>query len=136
MNLKKLFILLPILYCFAVFSSCDNNYDVDEHSKWGSFTAEKTYSQDGVYYAVQSVIQKNDIDFVSVDIYKAQNNKNIYSFYPARASDFWGICWESKTYNIWIQSADVGVLCYEFSDESWVLNKDAVRPVEIVSKYD
>ncbi len=103
---------------------------------WGSFTAEKTNSFDDVFYAVQTVEEKDDISYIVVDVYKTENDEKIYSFSPARASDFWGICWEETTYNIWVQSADVGVLCYEYQDGCWNLNENAVRPKEIISKYD
>lgn len=58
------------------------------------------------------------------------------SFQPARASDFWGICWEHDTYNIWIQSGDIGVLCYSYEDGKWELDTSAARPDYVVSKYD
>lgn len=104
--------------------------------QWGSFTAEKTYSYDKTFYAVQSVDEKEDVSYIVVDIYKTGNDEKIYSFSPARARDFWGICWEETTYNIWIQSADIGVLCYEYQDDCWNLNENAIRPEEIISKYD
>ena len=104
--------------------------------QWGSFTADKTYSYDESFYAVQSVVEKEDTSYIVIDVYKTENDEKIYSFSPARASDFWGICWEESTYNIWIQSADVGVLCYEYQDGCWDLNENAVRPKEIISKYD
>lgn len=102
----------------------------------GSFTAEKTYSFDENFYALQTIDKKDDVSYIVVDVYKAENDEKIYSFSPARASDFWGICWEEETYNIWIQSADIGVLCYEYQDYRWVLNENAVRPKGIISKYD
>lgn len=107
-----------------------------ETKQWGSFTAEKTYSYDETFYAVQSVDKKEDASYIVVNVYKTENDEKVYSFSPARASDFWGICWEDTTYNIWIQSADVGVLCYEYQNDHWNLNEKAIRPDEIISKYD
>ncbi len=104
--------------------------------QWSSFTAEKTYSYDESFYALQSVDKKEDASYIVVDVYKTENDEKVYSFSPARASDFWGICWEEATYNIWIQSADIGVLCYEYQENGWTLNENAIRPDEIISKYD
>ena len=130
--MKKIIILLLALICVFTFASCGN--EVNE--AWGSFTAEKSFSYDKVFYAVQSVDQREDASYIVVDIYKTEKNEKIYSFSPARASDFWGICWENDTYNIWIQSADIGVLCYAYQDGCWDLIENAVKPKEIISKYD
>ena len=132
--MKRITLIFLILICAILFVSCDNSDS--KEMQWGSFTAEKTYSFDKTFYAVQSVAEKEDASYIVVDIYKTGNDEKIYSFSPARARDFWGICWEETTYNIWIQSADVGVLCYEYQDDCWNLNENAIRPEEIISKYD
>lgn len=121
--MKICFLLLIVLL-----ASCSHGVQED----WGSFTQDKTYSYDNAFYGVQ-LIEKDE---VIVDVYKTENDEKLYSFSPVRARDFWGICWESNTYNIWIQSADIGVLCYEFEENSWKLNENAARPKEIISKYD
>ena len=133
-QMKKINTFLLMLLCVFVFTSCGSS--TNKERQWGSFTAEKTNSFDDVFYALQTVEEKDDASYIVVDVYKTENDEKIYSFSPARASDFWGICWEETTYNIWIQSADVGVLCYEYQDGCWGLNKNAVRPKEIISKYD
>ena len=101
----------------------------------GSFTDEKTYSYDQKYYAIQNTKEIDSIIFVEVEIY---NNKKelISTFTPARASDFWGICWEQDTYNIWIQTADIGLICYSCDNETWTENNTATCPDYIISKYD
>lgn len=73
---------------------------------------------------------------MKVSIIDTGNKKEVFSFIPARARDFWGICWESDSYNIWIQSGDIGVICYKCEDEIWVQDESAIRPDDIVSKYD
>ena len=132
--MKRIITFLLMLLCVFVFTSCGSI--TNKEKQWGSFTAEKTNSFDDVFYALQTVEEKDDASYIVVDVYKTENDEKIYSFSPARASDFWGICWEESTYNIWIQSADVGVLCYEYQDGCWNLNENAVRPKEIISKYD
>ena len=59
-----------------------------------------------------------------------------YSFLPARAEDFWGICWEKDSYNIWTQSADLGISCFEFQNGEWIENENLSTPDYIISKYN
>lgn len=103
---------------------------------YGSFTPDKTYSYDNVFYAVQEVEKICDVRTIKVCIYEADTDTMVYYFYPARAWDFWGICWETDSYNIWTQSADIGVYCYRYDNMQWILDEDAVRPPDIISKYD
>jgi len=126
--MKKL--LCFILILLFILSGCTVAPQTEE---WGSFSPDKTYSYDDKYYAIQS--EDTDKNIV-VNIYNAQNDAVVFSFTPARASDFWGVCWENDTYNIWIQSADVGILCYKYEADKWELDETAVRPDYIESKYD
>ena len=107
--------------------------DADEYQRkeYGSFTAQRAYSFDKAYFT--TVIDSGDNVMITI------NDKDHYpvcSFSPCRKSDFWGVCWEKDNYNLWIQSGDVGVVCYSMKDGKWELNSDAVRPDYIVSKYD
>ena len=66
---------------------------------YGSFTSEKTYSYDGHYYALQTVENSHKAGTlgageIKVTVYLAGTDEPISSFVPARAWDFWGICWE------------------------------------------
>ena len=108
--------------------ACSNNGVSDDY---GSFTIGKTYSYDGNYYAVSN---ENDTMIV-VTVYSSDDIE-VFSFEPCRRMDYWGICWENDSYNIWVQSGDLGVLCYRMSDEVWTLDYDAVRPDYIISRYD
>ncbi len=117
-----------------ILSGCRNQ--TDQTDKWGSFTAEKTFSYDKMFYAIQSKEEKDDVSYTVVSICSAESDEMIYSFIPARASDFWGVCWENDTYNLWIQSGDIGVLCYSYEDGLWNADSSAVRPDYIQSKYD
>ena len=82
---------------------------------WGSYTAEKTYSYDHKYYAIQSVEDR----MIKVSVFLVSSGELIDAFTPARSMDFWGICWERDTYNIWTQSADIGSYCYACRDGKW-----------------
>jgi|GEM_PF-2889294 len=98
---------------------------------WGSFTDGAAISYDGKFFAVYDV--DND---VTVTVFDSETGDDVYSFIPARAVDFYGICWEMDSYNIWIQSGDVGVQCYRYEDGVWSLDESAVRPDYIISIYD
>lgn len=103
---------------------------------WGSFTADKTYSYDGALYAVQSTQERDGAAYAVVSICSVQEDEVLFSFEPARALDFWGVCWEDGSYDLWIQSGDTGTLCYAYEDGRWTADPSAVRPEDIVSKYD
>lgn len=118
-----------------LFSGCTNETTAES---WGSFTAHKTYSYDEKYYAVQTVEDDmyDGFDYIKVSVYETETDTLVDYFYPARAWDFWGICWENDTYNIWTQSADIGIYCYKYVDMKWEKDISAERPEYIVSKYD
>ena len=128
------------LYCFGIallliiLSGCGKSTIPTED--WGSFSPNKTQSYDNKYYAVQNNEESDDGNFVVVNIYATKDDEFIFSFVPARAMDFWGICWENDTYNIWIQSADIGTICYKYKDNEWVPDDEAIKPDYIKSKYD
>lgn len=128
--MKKAICILILIT--LLLSGCDM---APSETNWGSFTSEKTFSHDDLYYAVQETEEVDGVPFVNVRIYSADGQLTD-SFQPARASDFWGICWEHDTYNIWIQSGDIGVLCYSYEDGKWELDTSAARPDYVVSKYD
>ncbi len=117
----------------TVESSTDSSSESKPNSggDLGSFTMEKADSYDQKYYAIT---EKNS-DMIKVTVYAASGDE-VFSFEPCRASDFWGICWEDDSYNIWIQSADVGTICYSMTDEKWTLDSNAEKPDYIKSKYD
>lgn len=130
--MKKL-ICLSFVLLFIV-SGCGNQTAQTEN--WGSFTAEKTWSYDKEFYAIQSAEEKDSVSYIVVSICSTENNEIIDSFTPARTSDFWGVCWENDTYNLWIQSGDIGTQCYKYEDGLWNVDPSAVRPDYIQSKYD
>lgn len=138
---KILDILLLLMLC--VVTACTDKDTVEKNDKndltqedWGSFTPDITYSYDNKYYAVQEVEKGEPFDMIKVSIYLTETKEYVSEFYPARAWDFWGICWEDDTYNIWIQSADIGIHCYKYKDGNWILDYDAVQPDSIVSRFD
>lgn len=123
--MKKLCILCLLL--LVLLGACSSR-----GADWGSFTPDKTESFDQRYYALQTTNENS----IVVTVYDKTSGKEVFSFSPARAWDFGGICWEKDTYNIWIQSGDIGVLCYRYTNGQWTLDESAVRPDYIKSKYD
>lgn len=139
MKNRKTTIFLAICMCsLLLLSGCADRSSEAENTGelWGSFTAEKTYSYDEKYYAVQEAEYSEGVHIIKVCIYETGTDQPVSFFYPARAGDFWGICWENDSYNIWTQSADIGVYCYKYEDMQWKRDESAQRPEYIISKYD
>ena len=119
-------------YWLPIIKKVREDDKANKEKEYGSFTIEKTFSYDKKYYA-ECVTRSTGA--VYIDVYERASNIRISSFTPCRSSDFWGICWEYDNYNLWIQSADIGIICYSFNGEEWVRNKDAVKPDYIISKW-
>ena len=107
----------------------------------GSFTVGvpgTVFSDDGKLAAEQSLEQDagSGVNNVKVTVTNLENGLTVGEFVAERAMDFWGICFEPGSYNIWIQSGDVGVYCMRYDDGTWVKDLDAPRPESIVSRYD
>lgn len=135
----RIFILLLALFCIlAVSVMICHDISTAHSSKYGSFTADDAVSSDGKYIAHQRVVKPDGYTakMICVEVCDSSTDEMIDSFIPARAWDFWGICWEENSHNIWIQSSDIGVFCYEEQNGKWVLNAEAERPSSIVTKYD
>ena len=132
-TMKKVVCLFLALAVLLTFVSCSNREIKVDPQEWGSFSPNKTTSYDNKYYALQTV---NDNDYIVVTIYETKIDEEVYSFSPARAYDFWGICWESDTYNIWIQSSDIGDYCYKYDTDTWILDEKAQMPDYIITRHE
>lgn len=105
--------------------------------EYGSFTPKDAYSYDGKLVAHQKVEKGTDARRIVVEVKDSETGERIGSFSPARAWDFWGICWENDSYNIWTQSGDIGVYCWRYQDGVWECDySNPERPEYIISKYD
>ena len=127
---KILSVLLSIVAVF-IMCSCTLVSASAPGTEYGSFTIERTSSYDGKYYAYMT---QHD-QMIVVNIY-SEDDTEVFTFEPCRKSDFWGICWENDSYNLWVQSGDIGIICYTESDEVWSVDDSAVRPDYIISKYE
>ena len=131
--MKKVVYFLFVLTLIFTFVSCSNSEIKVDPQEWGSFSPNKTTSYDNKYYALQTV---NDNDYIVVTVYETETDEEVYSFSPARALDFWGICWENDTYNIWVQSSDIGDYCYKYANSTWTLDEDAEMPDYIITRHE
>lgn len=99
-----------------------------QQEDYGSFSPDITYSHDGKYYAVQTLgdpeLDEGGARFINVSIYESATDNLVDSFPAQRAFDFWGICWEADSYNIWIQSGDIGTYCMRYAAGEWVKEDD------------
>ncbi len=104
----------------------------------GSYTEEKTWSYDRKYYAVQTVVQSGSqpVRMARTTVYLAETDEPADWFDMERAYDFIGICWERDSYNIWCQSNDVGIFCFEYTGSGWQRNEDLTPPDYIISPHD
>ena len=127
--MKKFLSILLIITVVLTTCSCTVTSASAPGTQYGSFTIKKTSSYDGKYYAYMT---QHD-DMIVVNIYSA-DDEEVFTFEPCRKSDFWGICWENDSYNMWVQSGDVGIICYTMTDEVWSIDNDVVRPDYIISK--
>ena len=107
--------------------------DAEEYhmETYGSFSIDPVSSYDGKYLARPNESGDNiTVMILTDDVMKTT------SFSPCRKSDFYGICWEEDSYSLWIQSGDIGVICYRLVNGKWAEDPDAVRPDYIISRYD
>ena len=132
--MRKMFPLFLVFVLLVTFVAC-GDHSVNEE-EWGSFTSEKTFSYDNKYYAIQTVEETENVSNIIVSVYVTENDELVASFSPARAMDFWGICWEKDSYNIWIQSSDIGIYCYKFDENNWILDESLELPDYIKTRYD
>lgn len=106
---------------------------------YGSFSPDITYSYDEKYYALQTLTRPElaGVDYIQVTVYENGTDAVVDSFLTERAFDFWGVCWEDDTYNIWIQSGDIGTYCMEFDGEKWNRNDgyELEKPPEIIDRF-
>lgn len=124
-NFIFLFIFLILLYNWGE--------SLPVYRIYGSFEiTDKLYSYDEKYYACQGIIENE----VVILIFDSSTKNVVETFHPCRSRDFYGMCWENDSYDLWIDSHDIGILCFEENDLEWVHNPDAEQPDYIVSRRD
>ena len=110
-----------------------------EREKYGSFSPDETTSFDGKYRAVQTLTRPEgaSMDLIQVTVYDAESGAEADSFLAGRAWDFWGVCWEKDSYNLWLQSGDVGSYCMIYGDSVWREDEDRemAMPEGIIDRF-
>lgn len=132
-----IFTVMIFFLLYQCIFSPPNGQDFTLYEEYGSFSPYDVESFDGKYVAKQEVEKFMDIKYVHVYIYEKETGGLAGDFWAARAWDFWGICWEQDSYNIWTQSADIGTYCFRYQDGEW--KKDSInteRPEYIVSRWE
>ena len=127
--MRKILSILLIITVVLTTCSCTVTSASAPGTQYGSFTIKKTSSYDGKYYAFMT---QND-QMIVVNIY-SNDDSEVFTFKPCRKNDFWGICWENNSYNLWVQSGDIGTICYTMSNKVWSVDESAVRPDYIITK--
>ncbi len=105
---------------------------------FGSFTYLPTESYDGRYRAELN-IERRDGDLattVYVYITDTESGETAEVIRSERAYDFWGICWDKSSYDIYVQSSDVGTYALRYKDGAWQKDPKAEIPDYIVSRVD
>ena len=144
--MKRIWLLMLIMIFVLVLSGCSLLMREPtwppvgwEQEEYGSFSPDVTYSYDRKYYAVQNLTKPEgyNVNVVLVTVYDFDTNMVVNSFLTERALDFWGICWESDSYNIWIQSSDVGTYCMIYQDGAWVRDEmNSLRmPDDMIDRF-
>ena len=89
---KKLWtVLLAVILCAGAALSV--SLAEEQEVFLGSFSTEKTYSGDLLFYALQMSEQVESYREIVVTVYETASDTPVFSFRPDRASDHWGICW-------------------------------------------
>ena len=126
--------ILPVSFAIIIFISILSGCSISDvieptwppkiwnQKDYGSFSPDITFSYDEKYYAVQTLSKPEgkNVNYINVTIYENGTNILIDSFLTERAFDFWGVCWEDDTYNLWIQSADIGTYCMRHEEGKWI----------------
>ena len=94
-------------------------------------------SDDGKLYAEQSLVRDESIDvnIVYITVYSAENDLPVYDFYTTGSMDYQGVCFEPGTWNIWVQSGDLGVYCMKYGDGRWVKDTETPVPETITTRH-
>ena len=146
-------LLLLLLFCTGTVGSAEKDTscswfdfyirsyvptDEEIFAEFGSFTYLPSQSSDGRYEAVQSIEKRESdpVDMVYVYIRDVQSEETVDVFRAGRMLDFWGICWDRDSHDIWLQSGDVGIFAMCCSDGKWVEDNAVQRPGWLVSRWE
>ncbi|MBR0463004.1 MAG: hypothetical protein IJJ23_01280 [Clostridia bacterium] len=112
-RITNMFVVVFLIVLTLMLAGCSISED--------SFSSGVTRSHDNKFYAVQTLTKPENakVNYVQVTVYDSETDEAVDSFLTERATDFWGICWEADTYNIWVQSGDIGTYCMIWDNGVW-----------------
>ena len=105
---------------------------------FGSFTYLSTDSYDGRYRAELNIERREGDLATTVYVYitDTQSGKTTAVIRTDRAYDFWGICWDKSSYDIYVQSSDIGIYTLICTGGTWQKDLETGIPDYIVSRVD
>lgn len=123
--MKKIVIIIPIIFviialCFVImlsFAHC-------QMLKAGDVTAEKysSYSVEKDDYIIKThIVTENDIQFIKFKVVDGSTNEVLFSCNEKwRTRDFKKIEFKTNTYDIIVESGDVGTTVFKHDGKDWI----------------
>ena len=101
---------------------------------YGSFNVEEAKSYDNRFTA-KCLIGSG---MVTVQIIDNEKDSIVSSFKPCGKGDFYGVCWENDSYNIWVQAEGARFICYSMKDSrwDWEIKEKARKPDYIKGRHE
>lgn len=108
--------------------------EADRKQMYGSFNVEEAMSYDKKFTAKVLI----GSGMVTVQIIDNETDSIVSSFKPCGKGEFYGICWENDSYNLWVQTDTSLVICYSMKESKWdwQINENARKPDYIKGRYD
>lgn len=108
--------------------------EADRKQMYGSFNVEEAMSYDKKFTAKVLI----GSGMVTVQIIDNETDAIVSSFKPCGKGEFYGICWENDSYNLWVQTDTSLVICYSMKESKWdwQINENARKPDYIKGRYD
>lgn len=114
-------VLLMITGCNSKNTASDEVQITKEQAEM--FTTDMTASFDSKYFAIMGASVEDDKTLAVVNIFSEMGD-SVYSFTAGNIDNFFGVCWEKDTYNLWILTSDNDAVCYKYADNKWVLDNN------------
>ncbi len=153
---RAIALLLVFMFCFGgAYADTRDSWAIRSYAPWwalrsyvpteeelfedfGSFTYLPTDSYDGRYRAELNIERREGDLATTVYVYitDTQSAETAEVIRTERAYDFWGICWDKSSYDIYVQSTDIGTYTLRCTGGTWQKDLEAKIPDYIVSRVD
>ena len=115
-------VLLMITGCNSKNTALDEVQITKEQAEM--FTTDMTASFDSKYFTIMGASVEDDKTLAVVNIFSEMGD-SVYSFTAGNIDNFFGVCWEKDTYNLWILTSDNGAMCYKHENGEWSFDETA-----------